>query len=400
MALTMSERKSITKEIAEEYVRASRTRKAEILDMLAGLTKYHRGYLARRLRELARPPRKVRISRTVLVEDRRRKKTTRGGRPKIYGQEVGKVLYQIWKILDGPCGKRLAPYLPVIVPHLERFKEIQVEEPIREKLLSISAATVDRMLANIKREYRLKQRTHTKPGTLLKHQIPIRTFCEWDENKPGFMEADLVGHDGGSTAGDYCHTLDLTDVCTGWTETRAVQNKAQKWVFEALEYIVETLPFPLLGLDSDNGGEFINAHLLAWCRTHKVTFTRTRPHRKNDNCFVEQKNYSVVRRTVGYARHDTPEELELLNRIYAKLRLYTNFFQPNLKLVEKTREGSRLRKRYDQPRTPYHRLLDHLAPARMAALTQQYNTLNPAQLKRDIDGMLNRLAGLVEQKRS
>lgn len=400
MALTMSERKKITKKLASEYVNASRARKAEILDMLVDLTEHHRGYLARRLRELARPARKVRIGRTVLVEDRRRKKVSRGGRPKIYDQEVGKVVYQIWKILDCPCGKRLAPYLPVIVPHLERFEEIQIDEPVREKLLSISAATVDRMLANVKREYRLKQRTHTKPGTLLKHQIPIRTFSDWDENEPGFMEADLVGHDGGSMAGEFCYTLDLTDVCTGWTETRAVQNRAQIWVFEALEHTVELLPFPLLGLDSDNGGEFINSHLLAWCRKHRVTFTRTRPYRKNDNCFVEQKNYSVVRKTIGYARHDTPEELDLLNRIYEKLRLYTNFFQPNLKLVEKTREGSRVRKRYDQPRTPYHRLLDHLTPARKAALTRQYNTLNPVAIKRDIDRMLNKLARMVEQKRS
>jgi hypothetical protein len=399
MALTMTERRSVTREFAKDYARSGRAKKVEILARLAELTGYNRNYLARRLREMGRPARKKRFGRTVVVEDRRRKPLPRGGRPKLYGPAVRQALYQIWKILDCPCGKRLAPYLPIIVPHLERFDEIRLNPEQRERLLAISPATVDRILAHVKQEYRIKQRSHTKPGTLLKHQIPIRTFSEWDENKPGFMEVDLVGHDGGSAAGEFCHTLDMTDVCTGWTETRAVQNRAQVWVFEALEYVVDSLPFPLLGLDSDNGSEFINAHLLAWCRQHRVTFTRARPNRKNDNCFVEQKNYSVVRRTIGYARHDTPEELELLNRIYEHLRLYTNFFQPNVKLIEKTRYGSRIKKRYDAPRTPYHRLLEHLSPGRQAALTRQYNTLNPVAIKRDIDRMLIQLARLVEQKR-
>jgi hypothetical protein len=399
MALTMTERRSVTRELAKDYARSGRARKGEILARLAELTGYNRNYLARRLREMGRPARKKRFGHTVVVEDHRRKPLPRGGRPKLYGPAVRQALFQVWRILDCPCGKRLAPYLPIIVPHLERFDEIRLNPEQRERLLAISPATVDRLLAYVKREYQLKKRSHTKPGTLLKHQIPIRTFSEWDEDKPGFMEVDLVGHDGGSAAGEFCHTLDITDVCTGWTETRALQNRAQVWVFEALEHVVDSLPFPLLGLDSDNGSEFINAHLLAWCRQHQVTFTRTRPYRKNDNCFVEQKNYSVIRRTIGYARHDTPEELGLLNRIYEHLRLYTNFFQPNLKLIEKTRHGSRIKKRYDAPRTPYHRLLDHLSSGHQAALTRQYNTLNPVTIKRNIDRLLNQLARLVEQKR-
>jgi len=173
----------------------------------------------------------------------------------------------------------------------------------------------------------------------------------WDEKEPGFVEMDLVSHDGGSARGDYIQTLDLTDVFSGWTETRAVRNKAQVWTFQALKEIRGKLPFQMLGIDSDNGGEFINAHLLNYCKEQKITFTRSRPYKKNDNCFVEQKNYSVVRRAVGYARYDTEEELEVLNQLYESLRLYTNFFQPVMKLAEKERMGSKVKKKYDKAKT-------------------------------------------------
>jgi len=169
-----------------------------------------------------------------------------------------------------------------------------------------------------------------------------------DDARPGFLEIDLVAHDGGNARGDYCQSLDATDVASGWSEQRAVRNKAQKWTFEALEKIRERLPFPLLGIDSDNGGEFINAHLARYCEEEEITFTRGRPYRKNDSCYVEQKNYSVVRRNVGYFRYDTEEELMLLNELYNILRLYNNFFLPQMKLIEKTREGSKVKKRYDK----------------------------------------------------
>lgn len=215
--------------------------------------------------------------------------------------------------------------------------------------MKVSASTIDRLLRQEKKKYTLKSRSKTKPGTLLKNQIPIRTFSEWDEGRPGFMEIDLVGHDGGDARGEFIQTLDVTDVCTGWTETRAVRNKAQVWVFEALKEIMDRIPFDLLGIDSDNGSEFINHHLFRFCTERKITFTRTRSYRKNDNCFVEQKNYSVVRRFAGYLRYNTEEELKLLNELYSYLRLYTNFFQPVMKLTEKTRIGSGVIKRYDIP---------------------------------------------------
>jgi hypothetical protein len=197
---------------------------------------------------------------------------------------------------------------------------------------------------------------------------------------------DLVAHEGGDASGDFAYTLDLTDVSTGWTELAAVKNRAQVWVFEALQEIRQRLPFPLLGLDSDNGGEFINHHLKRYCEREQINFTRSRPYRKNDNCFVEQKNYSVVRRHVGYARYDKEVELTLLNQLYEQLRLYVNFFLPSQKLLEKTRRGSRVQKRYDRARTPYRRVLDceQVAESCKKKLRSQYQKLNPAELHRQI----------------
>jgi hypothetical protein len=239
----------------------------------------------------------------------------------------------------------------------------------------------------------LRGRSGTKPGTLLKKQIPIRTFAEWDEQRPGFAEIDLVGHDGGVAAGDYCQTLDLTDIATTWTETQAVRNKAQTWVFAALKEIRQNLPFSLLGIDSDNGSEFINKYLVEYCQKQKLSFTRSRPYRKNDNCFVEQKNYSVVRRAVGYQRYDTEAQLNLLNELYATLRLYTNFFQPTMKLKAKERVGSKVIKRYDRAQTPYQRVLAavQVSEAEKQSLRAKYKTLNPAALKRKLMRLQERL---------
>jgi hypothetical protein len=193
---------------------------------------------------------------------------------------------------------------------------------------------------------------------LLKSQIPIRTFAEWNEQKPGFVEMDLVSHDGGDGSGIFAQTLDVTDVFTGWTETIAVANKSRVRVFEGIVEIRNRLPFPLFGIDCDSGGEFINNHLMKYCQEERLSFTRSRAYHKNDGCYVEQKNWSVVRRAVGYWRYDTPEEVALLNQIYLRLRLYTNFFQPQMKCQEKIRIGSRMKKRYDVAKTPYRRVLE------------------------------------------
>ena len=328
---------------------------------------------------------------TIVVVERKSRRRRR--RARRYDEKVQTALVRLWRIMDYICGKRLQPLLPELLPVLERYNEFSCARETRAKLLRISAASIDRLLKPERRKYELRGRAGTKPGTLLKKQIPIRTFAEWDEQRPGFVEIDLVAHDGGLAAGDYCQTLDLTDIATTWTETLAVRNKAQAWVFAALKEMRQKLPFSLLGIDSDNGSEFINKDLLEYCQKQKLSFTRSRPYRKNDNCFVEQKNYSVVRRAVGYARYDTEAQLHLLNELYATLRLYTNFFQPTMKLKAKERVGSKVIKRYDRAQTPYQRVLAaaQVSEPEKERLRAKYKTLNPAALKRKLMRLQERL---------
>jgi hypothetical protein len=271
------------------------------------------------------------------------------------------------------CGKRLAPFLDELVPALEAEGVLTVEAPVREQLLQMSAATIDRRL----RPFRLQQRRGlgtTKPGTLLKQQVPVQTYTPWDEQRLGFVEIDLVVHWGTTTAGHYVNTLSVTDVASGWTECAAVWGIGQAAVCGALEQIRDRLPFPLLGIDSDSGSEFLNAHLVRWCEHEQLTFTRSRPYWKNDQAHVEQKHWSVVRRRLGYDRYETEGELALLQRVYQWLRLWTNHWQPVLKLIGKEREGAKVRKQYDTAQTPYRRVLasDGLAPAAQARLAQEH----------------------------
>jgi hypothetical protein len=396
MRLTMKERRSVSRVVAKRYQKATKKDKGTILGEYTQLTGYNRCYAAFLLRNHGR---RMRINNnTVLVGDCR--KRVKRNRNRTYDEQVARVLKRVWLIMGFICGKRLKPALKEVIPVLEKYKEIELDKSVREKLSKISAATVDRVLALERKNRSLRHRARTKPGTLLKHQIPIRTFCEWDEQRPGFVEIDLVGHEGGNPSGEYIQTLDMTDVCTGWTETQAVKNKARVWVFEALKEIRKRLPFELLGIDSDNGSEFINDHLYSYCVEEKITFTRARAYRKNDNCYVEQKNYSVVRRGVGYHRYDTPGQLRLLNQLYSLLRLYTNYFQPVMKLEEKNRVGSKVKKRYDQPRTPYHRVLEAalVEEEKKKKLNQEYAKLNPAELRRQITALQIKLRKLAAKE--
>lgn len=399
MRLTMKERRSVTAVVAARYRKARKKDKNTILNEFTQLTGYNRCYAAFLLRSKGK---KLRINnKTVLVGDLT--KRVKRNRPRTYDEKVICALKKIWFIMDCICGKRLGPILGELIPILENYQEIELDTTTKEKLLTISAVTIDRLLAPERRKQSLRARSRTKPGTLLKHQIPIRTFSEWNEHKPGFVEIDLVGHEGGEARGDYIQTLDITDVCTGWTETQAVRNKAQVWVFEALKRIRQRLPFKLLGIDSDNGSEFINDQLYRYCLEEEITFTRARAYRKNDNCYVEQKNWSVVRRALGYLRYDTQGELEIINQLYFHLRLYTNHFQPVMKMIEKTRVGSRVKKKYDRPRTPCQRVLNshHVEEERKEALTKEHVKLNPAELKRQITRLQDKLRriGLLKRKK-
>ncbi len=385
MGLSMAQRKAVTKEMAKRYGRASKSDKGRMLDELCALTGLSRRHARRALVDAVRG-----------IEP----SGARRGRPPVYGEDVLRPLRKIWATLDAPTGKRLAPFLPEVIQAMERHGELRIPPEVRAKLLNISAATIDRMLASERQRLALKGRSGTKPGGLLKAQIAIRTFAEWDDAHPGFFEADLVAHDGGNASGEYCHTLTLTDVSSGWTEPRALKNKAHRWVFEALAAMERDLPMPLLGFDSDNGSEFINTTLSAWFAERGVTFTRGRPYRKNDGCYVEQKNGAVVRQAVGYLRYDTDAELHILTELYSRLRLYVNFFQPQMHLAERTRLGSRVRRRHDRARTPYQRLLDsaEVAEEPKQALRATYLSLNPVALRREITALQARLLELAHLK--
>lgn len=394
MRLTMQQRQAVVAKTAGRYQRSRKKEKSLILSEFVELTEYRRAYASRVLRQHGQRRKSGKQSLVAAVPSRSRR-----CRAPLYDEQVKAALIKIWRVMDYICGKRLQPALAELVLVLERHNELRCDPSTRAKLLRVSAATIDRLLRPERRKYELRGRARTKPGTLLKHQIPIRTFAEWNEQQPGFGEIDLVGHDGGVAAGDYCQTLDLTDIATTWTETMAVRNKAQTRVFAALQKVRENLPFPLLGLDSDNGSEFINDELLRYCKHEQISFTRSRPYRKNDSCFVEQKNYSIVRRAVGYARYDTDEQCQLLNELYSYLRLYTNFFQPTMKLKSKQRVGSRVKKKYDQALTPYQRCLQSklVSKAKKARLRTKYATLNPAALKRKIERLQERLAKTASQ---
>jgi len=373
-------RREMLKAVRPRYRKASRQEKTRILDEFVAITGYHRKYAIQLLNHGA-PKRKPR---------KRNRRCT-------YTPAVIAALVKIWEILDRPCGKRLQPYLPEIVAVLERQQELALEQEVKTLLLGMSRSTIDRALGQARRRSHRRTRGTTKPGSLLKNSIPVRTYTPWDEQRPGFIEIDLVAHGGDSAAGEFLFTLNTVDVATGWTETVAIANKGQAATFEGLLQTRERLPMPLLGIDSDNGSEFINAHLLRYCQQEQITFTRCRPYKKNDQAHIEQKNWSVVRRVVGYDRYESAQALGQLQDLYQTLRLYLNFFQPVMKLVAKERVGARVKKQYDEARTPYQRILEaeEVSQTVKDELQAMYLTLNPVSLRRQIDNSLNSLWDLA-----
>ena len=318
-----------------------------------------------------------------------------------YGAEEAQALLRLSELFDGICSKRLRAAMDVELPTLYAAGFVQVSPECYDRLTQVSPASIDRLLAG-RRVIVAKSRGFTKPGTLLKQRIPIRTWAEWTEERPGFCEMDLVDHSGGQTVrgADHAWTLGFTDVHTGWTECVAVPNKAQVHVFAAIQRARRRLPFPLLGIDSDNGSEFINDQLYRYCMQEQITFTRGRAGHKNDSAYVEQKNWSVVRRAVGYLRYDSPEQLALLERLYAVLHFYVNFFLPVAKLEEKTRVGSKLHKHYDLPHTPYARAwaCPHLSSEHKAQLHETYALLDIVYLRKQIDDLQKQLLDSVSKR--
>lgn len=360
--------------IRGRYRRASKREKGRILDEFCAATGYHRVY-ARRLLGQHPPPPAARSGR-------------RQPRARRYGPlEVG-LVRACWEVTDGICSKRLAPFLPELLAKLAACGALPPEATaeVIARVGQMSPATIDRALAGARAGWPKRGRGTTKPGTLLKGQVPIKTFADWDGTVPGFLEIDLVAHCGPSGAGEFLLTLSTVDVATGWSACVGVRNKGEYAIFQALCGLRDELPFPLQGLDSDNGSEFLNRSLVRWCQEQQITFTRSRPYHKQDTCHIEQKNWSVVRRLVGYARFEQ-YALPALNQVHRLARDYVNFFQPVLKLVEKTRDGARVHKRYDRAQTPYQRLLASgvLAPEAAQQLAERYAELHPIRLKLDLE---------------
>ena len=374
--MTRGGMKEYLEAIRNRYNLGDRKEKSRILDEAVQVTGLHRKALIRALRTPPRPTAGGKV-----------------GRPRRYGLEAATALKTLWEASDRVCAKRLQPFLPELVEVLERHGELSLEPELKDQVYAMSAATIDRLLRPHRQPELRRPFSTTRPGSLLKASIPIRTFAEWNEHRPGFLEIDLVAHCGESTEGQYLNTLSAVDIATGWVACRGVLGKGQQRVGGAVHHIGQNLPFPLLGLDSDNGSEFINHHLFAYCQRKSITFTRARPYRKNDNAHIEQKNWSVVRRLIGYDRYHSPQALLQLNRLYPLVERYVNFFQPVMQLQEKQRQGARVRKVYDAPRTPYRRLLELgvLSQHQQTRLDQQYQRTNPVKLLKDINKELDRL---------
>jgi hypothetical protein len=370
--------------IIDRYRRASKALKSKILDELCKVCHYHRKYAIQRLAGLrdGQPP--------AASKPHKRKKC--------YSPRLLRIIESVWETAHWPWSVRLKVVLVLWLPWIRRRFQISTSE--EKQLRTISASTLDRALS--RKRSTLKHRIYgrTKPGTLLKHQIPIKTD-HWDVKRPGFVEVDTVSHSGRSAEGDFLYSVNMTDIDSGWVETRAVLGKGETGVQIAIEGMRKALPFTLLGLDADNGSEFINYHLVAYCKALDVQFTRSRPYKKDDNAHIEQKNWTHVRKLMGWDRYDSEEALAAMNDLYTQeLRLYMNLFQPSVKLVKTIRKGSRLKRLYDAPQTPLDRLIsrgqtDRLKIAHLKAIRKK---TDPFELSKIIDKKLQKIWRLAQHR--
>lgn len=359
----------------QRYLKSNRKGKSQLLDELCELHGYNRKYLLQVFHGLGRKGLKP-----------------RGRKCQYKGEELLEPLKRIWLATDQMCGRRLKVAIQLWLPHYDE----ELPSEVKRQLLKISAATIDRLLKPYRVRYKRRGLTGTKPGYLLKNQIPIKTD-HWDVSRPGFLEADTVAHCGNSIAGDYVWSITLTDILLCWTEIRATWNKGADGVVTQIKETEKRLPFPILGFDCDNGSEFLNWHLIRYFtegREQKVQFTRSRPYRKNDNAHVEQKNWTHVRHLFGYDRFENTKLVALMNDLYAnEWSLYQNHFMPTQKLIKKEKINSKYRKKYDKPKTPYQRLLDcpFIDPEIKMQRALLHQTLNPFELKKTIEKKLKHI---------
>jgi predicted transcriptional regulator len=335
--MSQKSRNELLQILRTKYAKASLSERHILLDTLVNATGYNRKYAIQLLNQ---------------PNGRRTKQRVR--QPK-YDPTFAKSLRILWETSNYLCGKRLVPFIRAVLPTLEGAGHLSLDDDTRAKLLQISPATADRLLRK-DRQTTGRSRSLTKAGSLLRKHVSVRTFADWNDGRPGFLEIDTVGHDGGIVGGDYLHTLTMTDVATGWTELFVLPRKTDEHALEAIIKSLDLFPFPIFGLDSDNGTEFMNHKLIDWCSATQCTFTRSRPYRKNDQCYVEEKNGSVVRKLVGHERHSGVRSLGVLTQLYEAARIYVNYFQPSMKLISKERNGARVKRVYDAPKTPAERL--------------------------------------------
>lgn len=377
MMCKMSKREYLI-ELKKKYHKASHKRKTQLLDDFCEFCGYHRKAA-------------LRLVNKPLSGKWKRYKT----RKKYYDQGVIDALLILWRATDEICGERFQPFIKELLKKMVECGEIQVTEEVKTKLLEISLGMVKKILAHQKHISTTKIKGTTRPGTLLKHQIAIR-YGPWDEVDPGFFEMDTVAHCGETVAGDFIYSLDLIDIATGWNEQAAIWGKGERATLEQFKKIKERLPFKILGIDPDNGSEFINWHMYRYCQKDNINFTRSRSYRKNDNAHIEQKNWTAVRQLIGYDRLDKYEQLKILNDLYADYwRDYVNFFQPMMKLKEKIKDNKtgKIKKKYYEAKTPYRRLLEHkkISKETKTMLKAVYKELNPVKLKTDIKRKLDEL---------
>jgi len=391
----MQTRKELIQQKSKHYQKAGKKEKSKILDSLVLDLECNRKYLLHLLANWGKTVTVRLNTETVTIKAGKAKRRKGGGRNPVYKGEFTIVLGKIWAFFWYRCGKILAPFIRENIRFLDTPFRIKPE--IRELLLKVSPATIDRLLRTEKKKLAVKGKSGTKPGKLLKKHIPIRTYYTDEDKKPGFFEFDTVHHCGTADSGEFCLTLSATCVCSGWIELRPTLNKAHKWIFQALVDIKSSLPFPLLGFDSDNGAEFINYALLKWCQSQNIQFTRTRPYRKNDNCFIEQKNFSAVRNFVGYNRFSAIAECEALAAVYRSLCPLLNYFIPTQKLLSKKRIGSKIIKVYDKKiMSPYQRLLvsEDISDEAKAELTRRFELYDPVMLQQKVHDSIAALMSL------
>lgn len=377
--ISMATRRELLRAVRERYVGAGRGEKSRILDEFVAVTGYHRKHALRLLNQAeAQPSRPERVGRRV------------------YDEAVRAALIVVWETADRICGKRLKAALPSLVDAMERHGHLCLDDEVRQRLLRVSAATIDRLLSPI-REKASRRRRRRVASNAIRRQVPVRTFADWGDPMPGYFEADLVAHCGGSMAGSFLHTFVVTDIASGWTEGLPLLVREQGLVAEALDAFRARLPVSLRGLDTDNDSVFMNETVVGYCARHKIELTRSRAYRKNDQAWVEQKNGSVIRRLVGYDRFAGMAAAGVLARLFDVGRLYVNFFQPSFKLRGKTRVGAKVTRRYFPPATPYERLLAHVEISEevKARLRQCAAKLDPVKLIKDLRDAQAELAQLT-----